>query len=70
MRAGDYPDYAGQVWAEADVDHAAQQMRAVFDLPGHARAVGERAKAHIAREFSYVATGQAIEHRFAEISDG
>jgi glycosyltransferase involved in cell wall biosynthesis len=28
---GDYPFAAGQVWADADVDHAAWQMRQVFD---------------------------------------
>ena len=47
VREGDYPFHEGQTWADADVDHAAWQMRAVFeDHAGVARRVAA-ARAHL-----------------------
>jgi hypothetical protein len=31
VKQGEYPHYEGQVWAEADVDHAAHQMREIVE---------------------------------------
>ncbi len=47
VREGDYPFHEGQHWADADIDHAAWQMRAVFeDRAGVARRVAA-ARAHL-----------------------
>ena len=34
VKSGEYPDHAGQVWAEPDVDAAAAAMRAIVERPG------------------------------------
>lgn len=51
VEEGDYPFAAGQVWAEADIDHAAWQMRRVFlDEDVVAKRVSE-ARLHIKMSF-------------------
>lgn len=64
VREGDYPDFRGQVWADADVEHAALLMRSVFDDPGAARLKGTNAQQWIASEFSFQRTGELIAGRF------
>jgi glycosyltransferase involved in cell wall biosynthesis len=44
---GEYPFSAGQVWADADVDHASWQMRQVFDGGTAVAARIAKAKRHI-----------------------
>jgi glycosyltransferase involved in cell wall biosynthesis len=44
----DYGGYEkGGFWAEPDIDHAAAQMRRVFENPGEAQTLGEKARADL-----------------------
>ena len=55
------------VWADPDVEHAAELMRRVFeDQPG-SRALGERAAADIRRTNSMEAAGASMELRLANL---
>ena len=47
-------------WAEPDVGIAAIALRRIHDDPASARAVGRRARSHIARTRSFVATGAVL----------
>jgi glycosyltransferase involved in cell wall biosynthesis len=67
VAAGDYPMHEDQVWAEPDVDHAAAQMRRLFDDPAAARAMGQRAQAHIERHFGQAAVGRRYAARLREL---
>jgi glycosyltransferase involved in cell wall biosynthesis len=67
LRNGDYPDWRGQRWADADVGHAAQLMRRVFDDRSFARDIGAKAAASIRRTNSKAACGAAIGSRLLEI---
>jgi hypothetical protein len=51
------PYEKGLPWAEPDLDHAAQLMRAVVDDPRRAAAVGERAARDIREKHSVEAAG-------------
>ena len=60
-----YP--AGSRWAEPDIDHAAQQLRAVWeDLPG-ARRRAERGRDLVARELSPLTVGTRLRDRVEEL---
>ena len=58
-----YP--AEGVWADPDLEHAAQLMRRVLEHPGEARAKGERARRDIAEHLSPEAVGRVIRRRLA-----
>ena len=62
---GPYP--AEAEWAEPDLDHAARQLRAVFDDQDEARRRGEVAAADIRRAHSAEASGRAMEERLVRI---
>jgi glycosyltransferase involved in cell wall biosynthesis len=62
-----YPE--GTIWAEADVDHAAELMRYVFENHEAAEEVGRRAALHMRENFSPEVSGQAMLVRLREISD-
>ena len=51
VREGDYPFPEGQVWADADVDHAAWQMRQVVANPDLVRQKTAAARDLITREY-------------------
>jgi glycosyltransferase involved in cell wall biosynthesis len=55
-------------WAEPSVQHAAELMRRVYESPEEAAAIGECARADIARMLSPQATGAAMRRRLEEIS--
>lgn len=61
------PFRKGQVWTEPDVHDAARCMRWVYDNPAEARAMGERAREHIARVTSLEAYGERIRRRLSEL---
>lgn len=63
--AGPYP--AGGRWAEPDGEHAARQMRAVFDDPERRRTLSERARSDVERELGLEAVGRRLSERFHEI---
>lgn len=48
------------VWAEPDLDHAAELMRHVFEHRDEARAVGEKARKHVAKQLSPQAVGELM----------
>jgi glycosyltransferase involved in cell wall biosynthesis len=65
--AGAYPYGEGQVWAEASPEHAADLIEQLLDDPEGARAMGRRARAHIARTLSLAAAGRRLKARLAAI---
>ena len=66
--AGDYPFPQGQVWADPDVEHAAQLLIRLVDDPAYAKAVGERARAHMVANYSDAVLGARYRARFEEIA--
>jgi glycosyltransferase involved in cell wall biosynthesis len=59
----------GDLWADADVEHAAEMMRFVFENPAEAKRVGTRAAEDIRENLSPSKVGQQIESRLEIISD-
>jgi glycosyltransferase involved in cell wall biosynthesis len=64
---GAYPFAEGQVWADADIDHAVEHMLKLSCERDCARALGREASRHIRVNFSYRATGLRYTDRIAEI---
>ena len=65
--AGDYPFAAGQVWAEANVEQAADFMALLSDDPAYRRSIGARAKRAIEESNGYRRIGELIRERIAHI---
>jgi glycosyltransferase involved in cell wall biosynthesis len=64
----DHPPYSrGSTWADPDVDHAAELMRAVYDDPARAREMGQRAREEVMAYLSPAAAGARISERLALI---
>jgi glycosyltransferase involved in cell wall biosynthesis len=62
----DHPPYPrGSVWAEPDVAHAAELMRAVYEDPVMARRLGERAREDVMRYLSPQRVGERVRERLA-----
>ena len=55
-------------WAEPDLDHAAQLMRAVWEDQAEAQARGARARQEIAEHFSLEAVGQLARDRLKRVA--
>lgn len=66
--ADDYPFPQDQVWADPDVDHAAQLLIRLVDDPAHAKAIGERARAHMHASYSDAVLGARYRARFEQIA--
>ena len=64
---GEYPFGEGQVWAEPDLDHAAQLMKHVVADPQDARARGESASAYLSREYSISAIARTVHEHMQRI---
>ncbi len=65
----DYGPYKkGNVWAEPDVEHAAELMRSVYEDTGLVKRVGQRAANDIRTGLSPEVTGKLIKSRLSEIS--
>jgi glycosyltransferase involved in cell wall biosynthesis len=62
---GAYP--AGPVWAEADIEHAADCIIRLLDEPGLARRLGEQARQDITRSLSREAVGRLALRRLAAL---
>ncbi len=62
---GPYPP--GAVWAEADVNHAAELLRWVYANPDAARELGRAGGDEIRTEYSMIAVGRILEDRFAHL---
>jgi glycosyltransferase involved in cell wall biosynthesis len=67
---GEYPFGDGQLWAEADVAHAAELLIGLIDDPSHAQAIGARARAHMLANFSDAVLGARYRARFEAIAAG
>jgi glycosyltransferase involved in cell wall biosynthesis len=67
VRAGEYPYWNDQVWADPDIEEAAQCMIRLVDDPGWGRRLGERASRHLRSRFSYRAVGLDYLNRRNEI---
>lgn len=63
VRPGQYPGGEGQRWAEPDIDHAAAQMRRVYDDAATARRIAEAGRRHAERVFAPVAAGARYRDR-------
>ena len=59
----DGPFLRGSVWAAPDLDHAASQMRRVFEDREHATAIGRLARQSVIERLSAEAIGKLIEPR-------
>jgi glycosyltransferase involved in cell wall biosynthesis len=72
VQAGMYPFHEGQVWADADIDHAAWQMRRVVDDQPEARRRAAAAHALISRDYGIdaVARRQLARLTSLERNDG
>ncbi|MEM6283958.1 MAG: glycosyltransferase family 4 protein [Chloroflexota bacterium] len=55
--------HVGEWWAEPDVDHAARQMRYVYEHSQDAHQIGQQAQALIVQDFSHAAVGEIIADR-------
>jgi glycosyltransferase involved in cell wall biosynthesis len=66
-----HPPYpADAVWAEPDVEHAAAQLRWVYDNRVAARALGARANAHVTRVLDPVSSGRRTAGRIRQLFAG
>jgi glycosyltransferase involved in cell wall biosynthesis len=61
------PYRGGALWAEPDLDHAAQLMRFVFEHREEARRVGRAARPHILKQCGIEAVGALIQERLEAI---
>lgn len=68
VKNDEYPHAEDQVWADADVGHAAQMLVRLVDDPVYARALGERARAHMLLNYSDVAIGRRYRARLEAIA--
>jgi glycosyltransferase involved in cell wall biosynthesis len=64
---GPYPK--GSVWADPDVDHAAEQMRRLYDDRAFARSIGEAAQQHIQTKHSVEAVGREVRARLNRVHE-
>jgi hypothetical protein len=63
VRAGEYPDHDGQVWAEPDLDAASEPMRAIVEDPAEARRLARAGQAFIKTHHSAAAVGKLMRDR-------
>ena len=63
----EYPFHEDQVWAEADVSHAAWQMRKVFQDRAEATRRAEAARRHLAGEYGLEACSRRVGARLREL---
>lgn len=67
VKAGEYPAWQGQHWAEPDIEQAAAYLRRLADDPAYVRQVGEKAQVSVRQRLSANASLAAITARLAEI---
>jgi glycosyltransferase involved in cell wall biosynthesis len=63
VQEGEYPFHEGQVWADADVNHAAWLMRRVFDDRAGAIRRVDAARRHLTENYSLQACSRRIRER-------
>lgn len=67
LKSDEYPFAKGQVWAEPDIERAADLMLKLIDKPDAGRKIGEIASRHIRTYYSYQAIGLKYKKRIDEI---
>lgn len=67
VRSGEYPQPEGQVWAEPDIDQAAELMRQIVDQPAEVARRVERACEGIRRCHSAEAIGAMARRRLVQL---
>jgi glycosyltransferase involved in cell wall biosynthesis len=70
VKEGEYPQHEDQVWAEADVAHAAEVLIWLLDDPALRRKIGERGRRHMERQYSDKIVGMSYRRRIEAILDG
>ena len=70
VKEGEYPQHEDQVWAEADVAHAAEVLIWLLDDPALRRKIGERGRIHMERQYSDKIVGASYRRRIEAILDG
>jgi glycosyltransferase involved in cell wall biosynthesis len=68
VKDGEYPHAEAQVWADADVGHAAQILVRLIDHPAFAKELGERARAHMQANYSDAVIGRRYRARLEAIA--
>ena len=68
LAEGDYPHWQDQVWADADLDDAAQKVLMLFDDPVFGRQLGQRAGIHMRIHFSHRRQGLRYREQLQRIS--
>jgi GT2 family glycosyltransferase/glycosyltransferase involved in cell wall biosynthesis len=64
------PYKKGNLWAQPDVDHAAGQMRFVYENRDAARELGRRARQDVLRDLSPKAVGELVKERLGTVVPG
>lgn len=67
VRPGQYPGGKGQCWANPDVEHAAQQMRKIYDDPETARRIAGAGRRHAEATYSAAAAGARYHARLSAL---
>lgn len=67
VKLDEYPNADGQVWADPDVDAAAQEMKKVFEDPSFAASIGNNAAEYMREHHSFAVAGKAVSERLQEI---
>jgi glycosyltransferase involved in cell wall biosynthesis len=67
VRAGEYPDHEGQVWAEPDIAMAARHMASIVDQPDQARRLAAAGQSFIRTHHSLAAVGRLMRDRLAAL---
>lgn len=60
VQRGEYPFGEGQVWADPDIEHAAEHMRRLVDQPSFAADLGRRGQAHVRDALSARSVGSRV----------
>jgi glycosyltransferase involved in cell wall biosynthesis len=67
VRAGEYPDHEGQVWAEPDIGVAAKHMAAIVERPEEASRLASAGQDFIKTHHSARAVGKLMRDRLAAL---
>lgn len=67
VKQDEYPNAAGQVWADPDIDAAAHQMKKVYEDPEFAASIGKNAADYMREHHSVIVAGNAISERLEVI---
>jgi hypothetical protein len=67
---GEYPFAEGQVWAEANVDHAVELLDAAIDEPARARSIAENGRRDVRLAHGFRAVGLRVLDRVTQIIAG